>query len=51
MGMRKPSCLNSDSTERRLSWNNLIELYEVWNKTKAAQQWRAKLPQTKAVEQ
>jgi hypothetical protein len=30
---------------------NLIELYEAWNKPEKAKKWRAKLPQTKAVEQ
>jgi hypothetical protein len=25
--------------------NNLIELYEAWNKPEKAAQWRAKLPQ------
>lgn len=32
------------------SWNNLIELYEAWDKPETANQWRAKLPQTEAVE-
>jgi hypothetical protein len=32
------------------SWLNLIELYEAWNKSEKAKEWRAKLPQTKAVE-
>ena len=32
------------------SWNNLIELYEAWNKFEKAEKWRAKLPQTEAVE-
>ena len=27
------------------SWNNLVELYEAWNKPEKAQEWRAKLPQ------
>jgi len=31
------------------SWNNLIELYEAWNKPEKANEWRAKLPQTEAV--
>ena len=31
------------------SLNNLIELYEAWNKPKEAEEWRAKLPQTEAV--
>jgi hypothetical protein len=26
---------------------NLINLYEAWNKAKKAEEWRAKLPQTK----
>ena len=33
------------------SWNNLIELYEAWNKTEKSKEWRAKLPQTEAVEE
>jgi hypothetical protein len=28
------------------SWNNLIDLYEAWNKSEEADKWRAKLPQT-----
>jgi len=32
------------------SWNNLIDLYEAWNKPEKANEWRAKLPQTEAVE-
>jgi hypothetical protein len=27
-------------------WNNLIDLYEAWNKPEEAEKWRAKLPQT-----
>jgi hypothetical protein len=30
------------------SLNNLINLYEAWNKPKEAQKWRAKLPKTEA---
>jgi len=33
------------------SLNNLIELYEACNKPEEAEKWRAKLPQTEAVEQ
>ena len=33
------------------SWNTLIELYKAWNKPEKAEEWRAKLPQTEAVEQ
>ena len=33
------------------SLNNLIDLYEVWNKPEKAEEWRAKLPQTKAIEE
>jgi serine/threonine protein kinase len=33
------------------SWHNLIELYEAWNKPEKANQWRAKLPKTEAVEE
>ena len=31
------------------SWNNLIDLYEAWNKPEKAEEWRAKLAQTKAM--
>jgi tetratricopeptide (TPR) repeat protein len=30
------------------SLNNLIDLYEAWNKPEKAEKWRAKLPQTEA---
>jgi hypothetical protein len=33
------------------SWNNLIELYEAWGKPEKAEEWRAKLPQTEAVDE
>jgi len=33
------------------SLNQLIELYEAWNKPEKAKEWRAKLPQTEAVEE
>ncbi|MHC4582889.1 MAG: tetratricopeptide repeat protein [Planctomycetota bacterium] len=33
------------------SWNNLIDLYEAWDKPEKAEEWRAKLPQTMTVEQ
>jgi len=33
------------------SLNNLIDLYEAWSKPEKADEWRAKLPQTKTVEQ
>ncbi len=33
------------------SWNSLIGLYEAWGKPKKAEEWRAKLPRTEAVEQ
>lgn len=33
------------------SWHNLIELYEAWGKPEKAEEWRKKLPQTKAEEQ
>ena len=33
------------------SMNNLIELYEAWNKPEKAKEWRAKLPQTEAVDE
>lgn len=32
----------------RESLNNLINLYEAWNKPEKAQEWRAKQPQTEA---
>ena len=31
--------------------NNLIELYETWDKPEKAEEWRAKLPETEAIEQ
>jgi hypothetical protein len=33
------------------SLNNLIELYEAWGKPEKAEEWRAKLPQTKATDE
>jgi len=33
------------------SWQNLIELYEAWDKPEKAEEWRAKLPRTEAAEQ
>jgi hypothetical protein len=33
------------------SWHNLIELYEVWDKPEKTEEWRAKLPQIKAVDE
>jgi hypothetical protein len=30
------------------SMNNLIDLYETWDKPEEAKEWRAKLPQTEA---
>jgi hypothetical protein len=33
------------------SFNNLIELYEAWDKPEKAKERRAKLPQTEAVEE
>ena len=33
------------------SLNNLIELYEAWNKPEEAKEWRVKLPQSEAKEQ
>ncbi len=33
------------------SWHNLIDLYEAWVKTEKTEEWRAKLPQTEAVEE
>jgi hypothetical protein len=31
--------------------NNLISLYEAWNKPEKAKEWRAKLPKIEAVEE
>jgi hypothetical protein len=31
--------------------NNLIDLYEAWNKPEEAEKWRTKLPQIEAVEE
>jgi len=33
------------------SWQNLIELYEVWGKPEKAEEWRVKLPKTEAVDE
>ncbi len=33
------------------SWNNLIELYEAWNKPEKAEEWRAKLSQMEDIEE
>jgi hypothetical protein len=33
------------------SLHNLIALYEAWSKPEKADEWRAKLPQTEAVEE
>jgi len=33
------------------SWYNLIEFYEAWGRPEKAKGWRAKLPQTVAVEE
>jgi len=55
------SLLKAQETARRVfgndheitnaSMNNLIKLYEAWDKPEKAEQWRAKLPQTEASEQ
>jgi len=44
-------CLKLDDTHphTKESINNLIALYEAWNKPEKAEHWRAKLPQTEAV--
>jgi hypothetical protein len=31
------------------SMNNLIDLYEAWNKQEKTERWRAKLPQTENI--
>jgi serine/threonine protein kinase len=33
------------------SFNNLIKLYEAWSKPEKAEEWRAKLPQTEALDE
>jgi hypothetical protein len=33
------------------SLDNLIDLYEAWDKPEKANEWRAKLPQTEAAEE
>jgi hypothetical protein len=33
------------------SLDNLIDLYEAWDKPEKANEWRAKLPQTEAEEE
>jgi hypothetical protein len=33
------------------SWNNLIDLYESWDKPEKADQWREKLQQTETVDE
>jgi hypothetical protein len=33
------------------SLNNHIKLYEAWDKLEKAEEWRAKLPQTEAVDE
>ena len=43
--------LSDTHTHMLESWKNLIAVYEAWNKPEKAEQWRAKLPQTKAVEE
>jgi len=35
----------------RESSRNLIDLYEAWDRPEEAKKWRAKLPQTEAVEE
>ena len=42
--------IGDDHPHTLKSWNNLVELYEAWNKPDKADEWRAKLPQTEAVE-
>jgi hypothetical protein len=38
-----------DHLDTSESSNNLIKLYEAWNKPEEAAKWRAKPPQTEAV--
>ena len=33
------------------SLNNLIDLYEAWNKPEKASEWRAKVPKTETVDE
>jgi len=42
-------CLKLGATHPHTQYSirNLIELYEAWNKPEKAEEWRAKLPQTK----
>jgi hypothetical protein len=32
-------------------WNNLIDLYEAWNKLEKVNEWRAKLSKTEAMDE
>jgi len=42
----------SDSHPHTLqSLNNLIDLYEAWNKPEKANEWRAKVPKTETVDE
>jgi tetratricopeptide (TPR) repeat protein len=43
--------LGSEHPHTLDSLRNLIQLYEAWNKPEKAEEWRAKLPQTRTVEQ
>jgi hypothetical protein len=45
--------LEFGDTQAHRQWSlyNLINLYESWNKPEEASEWRAKLPQTEAVEE
>jgi hypothetical protein len=40
--------LNSSLTRTQQSLNNLIALYEAWNKPEEAEKWRVKLPEIEA---
>jgi hypothetical protein len=53
--------LKAEETPRRIFGNdheitknivsNLIDLYQVWNKSEEAEKWQAKLPQTEALDE
>lgn len=43
--------MSAEVAERTMeSINNLIDLYEAWDKPEKAKEWRAKLQQTEAME-
>ena len=50
-GPRSESVVDEDHPHMRESMKDLIDLYEAWGKPEKAKEWRAKLPQTEAVEE